>query len=392
MIKIKTLISLLIWLSAGALTAYTAWNFSTPLVIFSSLLFFIYLLAPERQTVAYYVIGFYMMTLRGLPSSVAYYYHSDLQAVLMWTLSISVILSPYILIWSQSFKKRVLLFPLMVLVLTLPPIGIVAGANPLASAGIVFPGSGLFGIILYLGSVLILAIMLHTFVYEKLRWPVLIVIFFTLASLWQPLADPAKKFKTTVSHFLYTPAPMKAKEKRAIAEDLFRRSMSSEKDKILFFENALGDFTLEDRTLWHRLDDDKRVYAGAYMYDENKNKYDNTLLKITRNGFIVLYRQRIPFPVSMWVPLSDKGAKLHLFENPMVIDEGERVGVFICYEQILAFPFLHTMLHKPTVLLGVSNLWWGRDDTFRDAQKINLEAWASLMGVPIYYSYNERTP
>lgn len=378
------------YLIAGALTAYTAWNFSTALVVFSSLLFFVYLLSPQRSAVAYYVIGFYMMTLRGLPSSVSYYYHSYFLAFFTWALSIVIIMVVYALFWNHSFKKRILLFPFMVLVLTLPPVGILAGANPLASSGIIFPGFGIWGIVLYLLSVMFLSVLLHAFKYKKWTFPILISVLFGLAALWRPLADPVKKFKTTVTHFLYTPTLMNHKEKSIIAEALLKKSKALNANKILFFENALGDFQPEDSLLWKALDDNKRIYAGAYLYDDKKVKYDNTLVKITNKGSTVIYKQRIPLLLSMWVPFSSEGAQAYLFENPVVVDEGERLGIFICYEQVLAFPFIHTMMHKPTVLLGMSNLWWGRDDTFLDAQKINLSAWASLMGIPVYFSFNDR--
>ena len=373
---------------SGGFIGYISWSFSTELVLFSSLLFFAYLLFEKRSTLALLFLTYYLVAGRGLLGSVSYYYHSWSLALFFWLLYAFILTLATIGIWSENFWKRVFLFPFMVIILILPPIGYLSAGNPLNAAGIVFPGYGFAGLYLYLIIIVLLSLGVYLCSCKKVGWIGLILLVFIQVERWQPSKIDEEKFKTTINHFHYTPVRMKKKKRRIISKQLLQASNEFNQSKILFYENALSEFSENDIDIWKSLNKDKSVYLGAYIYDTNKLMYDNAVLKITSNQYSVIYKQRIPMPVSMWKPFSNKGAKLNLLKNPIVVDGDERLGFFICYEQMLIFPYLQTMWYNPTALLGLSNLWWSRDNTFLHAQIIMMHAWGSLMGIPVYYSYN----
>ena len=59
--------------------------------------------------------------------------------------------------------------------------------------------------------------------------------------------------------------------------------------------------------------------------------------------------QRIPVPLGMWQPLSNRGVPLELTGTSIMPVAGER-ALLICYEEFLAWPLLFGWL--PTNTLG----------------------------------------
>jgi len=139
--------------------------------------------------------------------------------------------------------------------------------------------------------------------------------------------------------------------------------------------------------IWERLDNNKTILAGAYIYKE-VGGYDNVLIELNNRSSKIIYKQRVPVPISMWQPWREQGAKAYPFQNPTVEFQQSRVGVFICYEQLLTYTYLHTMFYEPQYIIGISNLWWVEDDSISEIQKRNLELWGRLFGKKIYFSKN----
>ena len=99
-----------------------------------------------------------------------------------------------------------------------------------------------------------------------------------------------------------------------------------------------------------------------------------------QNGEFV---QRIPIPIGMWQPFGRGGVPLHLDGVPVTIVARYRVAVLICYEQFLTWPILQSLLSRPTVLLGVANLYWARDTRIPRIQSALFAVWARLFHVPM---------
>ena len=90
----------------------------------------------------------------------------------------------------------------------------------------------------------------------------------------------------------------------------------------------------------------------------------------------------------MWQPWTTGGAHAHFFANPVVEFAGFRVAPLICYEQLIIWPVLQSMLHDPDVIVATGNGWWIGNTNIVAIQKASAEAWASLFGLPLVMAFN----
>jgi apolipoprotein N-acyltransferase len=90
----------------------------------------------------------------------------------------------------------------------------------------------------------------------------------------------------------------------------------------------------------------------------------------------------------MWRPFSNVSVPLRL-DGPGVIEiDHQRAAVLICYEEILTFPVLASMLHHPTAIIGISNSFWFDETTIPDYQAAALRGWARLFRLPLFMAVN----
>ena len=68
--------------------------------------------------------------------------------------------------------------------------------------------------------------------------------------------------------------------------------------------------------------------------------------------------------------------------------DGQRAAVLICYEQVLTCPIVASMLQSPTVLIGISNMYWFADTPIPRYQESALRAWAKLFHIPYLLAVN----
>jgi predicted amidohydrolase len=113
---------------------------------------------------------------------------------------------------------------------------------------------------------------------------------------------------------------------------------------------------------------------------------DNTLLVLGATSE-KLY-QRVPVPIGMWRPFSSASVPLRV-NGPGVIEiDHQRAAVLICYEEMLTFPVLASMLQHPTVIIGISNSFWFNETTIPAYQAAALRGWARLFRLPLFMAVN----
>ena len=158
-------------------------------------------------------------------------------------------------------------------------------------------------------------------------------------------------------------------------------------------ESALGFWTPTITRFWERQLDqtDVTLLAGAAIVAETG--YDNVLVAVDRNGSRVIYRERMPVPGSMWQPWRAwlgraGGTSADFFSNPIAELSGRRIAPLICYEQLLVWPVLQSMLHRPELIIAVGNGWWTSGTSIVPIQRAATQAWARLFGIPLVMSFN----
>jgi apolipoprotein N-acyltransferase len=98
--------------------------------------------------------------------------------------------------------------------------------------------------------------------------------------------------------------------------------------------------------------------------------------------------QRVPVPIGMWQPWQPHTFAVDLLGSGIGQVADRKVAYSICYEQLLVFPVLLSMIHSPDLIVGAANDWWARGTSIPAIQNLALDAWGRLFSVPIIRAAN----
>jgi len=366
---------------AGALTGYVAWGHGFVFSILSISLIFAYLRFTRRLPVFLFALSYYLVASRGLFVGTMHYYEGIKVAFVVWFSAAFLSSLAWFLIWHRQRKVRYLLLPVVLLLISVPPIGYINWVIPLISAGAVFPGLGWYGF-----GLLLAVVILADYLFDENRLiSFAIVSVLLLLALDMPGPKLDDRFTSVRSHFDYATGHNDFQSKFYRLEKFVSMANDSNRSFVVLPENALGFFSELDMMVLDGFDHNKTVFAGANIDLPHSKLYGNVLMEFKNGHFQVVYWQRVPVPVSMW----GNGTKAYLFENPVVNFEGVRAGVLICYEQLIALTYAQTFFNDPQVLIGVSNLWWAKGTSIESIQLETMQLWSALFGVPYVFSVNE---
>ena len=300
---------------------------------------------------------------------------------------------PWGLLFSRGRGRAAFCVPLCILLTAIPPFGIIGWASPLLSAGVLFPGSKWFGLVLIFG-------------------------FLSLARFKPAETVCCLALCAMVAHFHYTqpqiPSGWEAVNTNyggaGQGESDFRTEynthqsmqmtiLKSQASVLLFPEhvvmhwnestNAFWGETLNALTTHHRT---VLIGAGINLPGTPRNPFDqarylNVLLARGEENTAV-YRQRIPVPIAMWKPFGDGGVPLKLVARGTIRLRDQKAAVLICYEQVLVWPFLSSALEHPTILLTASNDYWAKNTPIPAIQQSSAASWARLFNLPMLSASN----
>lgn len=369
-----------------------------PLAMFFPLL---WAMASSRSTAALVAASYFLAASRGLPQGVANYYAADLwPALLLWVVASASFVVVHAVLWTKprgehvSERKgtdaaRALRYLLAMALIGLPPFGITGWAHPLTAAGVLFPGWGWWGLSAMATGLLIMTTRL---------WPAAAII---LAGFWlwsaatwtEPkLPDAWRGVDLEVGQNLGRDGSLPYH--RDLIATMRRRIATHPGTRVVVLpESALGFWTPTVERVWREglRGSDLTVISGSAVIDPRG--YDNVLVVVSADDAKILYRERMPVPGSMWQPwLSGTGqrggARAHFFGNPVVEVDGVRIAPLICYEQLILWPVLQSMLHAPEVIVAVGNGWWTENTSIVAIQKASVGAWARLFGLPVVMAFN----
>jgi hypothetical protein len=100
------------------------------------------------------------------------------------------------------------------------------------------------------------------------------------------------------------------------------------------------------------------------------------------------FYQRVPVPVGMWRPFSRTSVPVRLAGPGVIAIDRQRTAVLICYEQMITWPILASMLQRPTVVVGISNTFWVDHTSIPRYQSSALRGWAKLFRLPYFLAVN----
>jgi hypothetical protein len=333
--------------------------------------------------------AYFLAASRGLPQGVAAFYHSDIwPGLILWLVASSGFVFVHVALWSRrSGAGKARRYTIAMVLMALPPFGIVGWAHPVTAAGILFPGWGWSGLAAVTAG---LAIM--TTQYRPAAAITLVGFWLWSAAFWTTpdIGRGWQGVDLQLGNSLGRDTSLARHSDLVATLRLQRRPDTA---YMLLPENALGFWTPSVERLWRQqlAGGDLSVIAGAAVVDAQG--YDNVLVRVSATESEILYRERVPVPGSMWqpwLPLFGRsgGARADFFANPIVSIGGQRVAPLICYEQLIIWPVLYSMLHDPDLIVAVGNDWWTEGTSIIAIQRASTQAWARLFGKPLVVSFN----
>ena len=380
--------------------------------------------AAFRSAFGYYATALWPM----IPGLEAYWKSQFLVPLLLWICTALLLSLPWTVAWTSHRFHYLWRAPLALVATIVPPLGIVGLASPLMGAGYLYPGKGWVG----LAAVALLpGIILSTQSLSFLARGVVIGLAAGLCiathvsysgdakppSGWTAintdLGDVSKPFQDFVA-----------------AQFIQQKANESSAHVLIFPEAVVPRWSEATEAFWHQSLDRCRTRGqilaiGAGLPDKSVRKdgerlsdlrsynfgeaievlksgstrtihgptrsplserVDNTMLLVGTESAV--FNQRVPVPVGMWRPFSKVSVPLRLKAPGVLAIDHERAAVLICYEQMLTFPIIASMLQHPTVIVGISNTFWVDDTTVPRYQANALRAWAKLFRLPYLLAVN----
>nr|WP_246670438.1 conjugal transfer protein TraB [Agrobacterium deltaense]ASK48570.1 conjugal transfer protein TraB [Agrobacterium deltaense] len=350
--------------------------------------------SPSRLVAGAVSAGYFLAASRGLPQGVANFYAADFwPGLLLWLAASASFVGLHAALWTRLPGRGALgwgkpvRYLAAALLTGLPPFGITGWAHPLTAAGVLFPGWGWWGLTAAAAGLLAMVTR-----YRPAAAIGLGGIWLWSAATWtQPVLPEG--WRGVDLEYGQTLGRDGSLEYHSGLIATVRKAAGKGTRVVVLPESALGFWTPTVARLWQEglRGADVTVIAGAAVIDPGG--YDNVMVAVSAGAASILYRERMPVPVSMWQPWlrwtgQGGGAQAHFFGNPVVDVGGTRIAPLICYEQLILWPVLQSMLHSPGVIVATGNGWWTEGTSIVAIQKASVTAWAKLFGLPVVMAFN----
>lgn len=301
--------------------------------------------------------------------------------VLMLILAALLLTSPWVVCWSgHRTRTRVVL---ALLLITVPPLGVIGLASPLLAAGYLFPGTGWMGI---LGVAI-----LSTEAVVNARRPVLLGLGMAMVvnALFDGELGPPQGWVGITTRFQASKGDLVLAYTQQ--QQLQRLAIAGAGRVTVFPESVVDEWTTATDEFWADTMEKLRQSSRSIVLGATipvSTRYLNVL--VVRGAESNTFEQRVPVPIGMWQPFTDAGVQMNILSRGTLDLAGERVAVLVCYEQLLVWPMLAASVERPTLLVGVSNLADVPVRFIGDSQQVALRSWARLFSLPLVTAVNSR--
>ena len=275
--------------------------------------------------------------------------------------------------------------------MTLPPLGIIGLPSPLIVAGALLPGAGFVGLLL----TLVLFQLLYSLSVPKPVGAGLLLVLVGISSyggIGGAVSESAPRFvgiNTRLNHSLGADPDYIADyhSQSRILEVLKNTKAST---PILLFPEAMAGRltdTAQARLRSFAAATDREFIAGGEEFTDS-GQYNNVLVHVSAGNINILYRQRMPAPWFMWRGGMDGFFRADLTRPGTFVFDEINAGALICYEIALPLLIFQTHWYDPDAVLVASNLWWGSETHLPDIVRLHIAAWSRLFDVPYISAMN----
>ena len=373
----------------ACIVGVAAWSGHVLTIPLALLLLVLLSTAMTRRIALTTCVGYYAgATWQILPGAATFFGHhaNPVQALSLWASASLLLALPWAILWSSRRVSRLWRMPLALVLLAIPPLGVIGCASPLVAAGLLFPGTAWFGLAL---TALVCGLLSS---YPALGLA-LALAFATPAHLFYRSQPAPPDWRAECTRFgrvgLDTPTPLADYQ---AAKSIQQIALRSNARVILFPETVVTNWNPGTDLFWKPTIDTLRhqgrtMLVGANVFDSTTLHYFNSIV-IRGAEQHPDFVQRVPIPIAMWIPFSKTGVPMQLGKPGTVIIAGQKAAILICYEQLLVWPVATSFMRHPTLLLGTANDYWAKDTTVPEIQRACLESWARLFRVPLLWAQN----
>lgn len=376
-------------IASAAIVGTFGWSGQVLLLPLTILYPLLWSLAPSRAVITMIAAAYFLTASRGLPQGVTNFYGSgETYGYGLWMVAAAGFVLVHTVCWRRrSGVPRCVGYAIASIIMILPPIGIVGWAHPLTAAGVLFPSWGMIGLLATATGMIALT---------SKQWPIALAAFggfwIWSASSWEPASLPNGWVGVDTLTGPSMGRSFDLGQQQMLAEAVREAGVLGARVVVLP-ESALGFWTPTVERYWQTAleGSEVTVFAGASVVDPDG--YGNVMVAVNEHGGSPRYRQRMPVPVTMWQPWlgwtgKNGGASANFFANPIVEVAGTRVATLICYEQLITWPVLQSVFHRPDVIVAPGNGWWTTGTSIVRIQRASALSWASLFNTPIIFSFN----
>ena len=370
---------------AAIVIGVVAWS-GEPLLLPVAMLFpALWAMAPTRASAVLVSAAYFLAASRDLPQGVVNFYGTGMGGGLaLWIAASAGFVIVHALLWTaRPGSGRALRYGGAALLMSLPPFGIVGWAQPITAAGVLVPGWGWLGL-----AATAVGLLAMTTRYWLIAMLAMVGAFAWSAANWRVPAIPEDWVGIDTSFQFGEPDQYADYAQHTAMIGMVKQAAEQGARTVVLPESAFGVWTATTERLWTRelAGLDVVVNGGAVVID--RAGYDNVMVEVSGVGAAVIYRERMPVPVSMWQPWTTGGANAHFFTNPVVEFAGVRIAPLICYEQLIIWPVLQSMLYGPEMIVATGNGWWTGETNIVAIQRASADAWAALFGLPLVMAFN----
>lgn len=349
----------------------------------------------------------------------------------IWISGAIVLSIPWMLAATANRREYIWRAPLALAATVIPPLGIIGLASPLTAAGFLFPGTGWVGLATVgLMPGIILASNALTIRQRCIAWCVIVSLCVGLATgprlLGSRNTEPPRGWVAVNTHLGDVSQPFQDFVAAQFIQDTAAKTPAR---VVIFPESVVPRWSAATEAFWLQSLDRSRLHGQILAFGAGlpRRGQDNiaTLKDLGRYDFAAaidalksmdaspvhltlgepapepidnavvvagaesaMYYQRVPVPIGMWHPFRRTSVPLRL-SAPGILDiDHQRAAVLICYEQMLTFPMLASMLQHPTVIVGISNTFWVAGTSIPRYQANAVRAWARLFRLPYLLAVN----
>lgn len=299
--------------------------------------------------------------------------------------------SPWCSMPSVGGAARVIV---LLAVTALPGLGVLGVASPLTGAGLWLPGWGWLGLMVHTAALATLTCSVRT-----------MVLWACLAALGAWQTGHASAHGSLGLQAVHTssqiagPDDFFAQYHVALAAQRALPADWQERELVVLGEGLGGLWTHAARRLWAASRAGRALPHGTLILGATQaiypapghRQFDAVAVVLEGDGGTErIVAQRAPMPFVLWRPWQqDDGYRAHWLSDGVTTAAGRRVGVVICYEQLLVFPVLNSVAAGADTLVGLANVRGLGGEAVARWQRGAMNAWASLFGLPAVLATNE---